>query len=231
MARSPKRRDLATGILVVLMAGMLVSQAMQASANHTPANKVVAAGSKAVVMAPQTDATLLTATLRTSKPTDLILSVALECSIISDVTTGPSTVGGATDSATAEGTVRVWVEIDGNIVPINSISAPPQDPADQNPGDDTDKVTYCNRVHTQEATDGENNPPGGDGIDKYRTYLETKTANAFNWLRLNMGSGIHTIVVKGELTTDTAGEAVADAIVGNRSLIVEPEKLANDATI
>jgi hypothetical protein len=46
-----------------------------------------------------------------------------------------------------------------------------------------------------------------------------------------MGSGTHTIVVKATLTEATNGDATAEAVIGNRSLIVEPETLANDATI
>lgn len=200
----------------------------RADATHTPADKVVAAGSKVVVAAPNQSVTLLTATLKTSKPTDLILHVAMECSIITDVQTGPTTIGGSVDSSAAEGSVRAWVEINGQVVPINSMSNPPQNPPAA--GDKTtDGVTFCSRVHQQDAADGEDPE---DGLDKYRTYLRTKNANAFNWLRLNMGSGMHTITVKADLTVDTVGEAArAEAYVGNRSLIVEPAKLANDATI
>lgn len=219
--------------LLIVLAFNTVGQA-----THSPANKVVAAGSKVVVMQANDPAEpdpdplvteLLSATLRTSKPTDLILAVSMECSIITDVQTGPSGTAGATDTATAEGKVRAWVTIDGKLVPINSMSEPPQNPDDQVAGEDNDKVTFCNRVHTQDAEDGENDE---DGLDKLRTYLETKNANAFNWLRLNMGSGIHTIKVIGELTTNTSGHALgAEALVGNRSLIAEPAKLANDARI
>jgi hypothetical protein len=214
----------------LVAAALIFTWTTNAQATHTPADKVVAAGDKIVVAAPQTEVTLLSATLKTSSPTDLILQIAMECSIITDVQTGPSTVAGATDTATAEGKVRAWVEIDGDVVPINSMSEPPQDSEDQEPGDkETDGVTFCNRIHTQEAEDGEDQQ---DGLDKLRSYIETKNANAFNWLRLNMGNGIHTIEVKADLTVNTSGSALgAEAYVGNRSLIVEPAKLANDATI
>lgn len=223
-----KGRKLSTALLGALV-GVILASSQAVFATHTPADKVVASGRKAVVAAPGTAVELLRATLKTSKPTDLILQVSMECSIITDVQTGGTGVAGAVDSSTAEGTVRAWVEIDGQIVPIMSASNPPQPPPP--PGDDTDKVTFCNRVHQQDAEDTEN---AADGLDKYRTYLETKEANSFNWLRLNLGSSPspHVIVVRADLTTDTVGTAAgAEAIVGNRSMIVEPAKLANDATI
>jgi len=37
--------------------------------------------------------------------------------------------------------------------------------------------------------------------------------------------------VKATLTESTTGDATAEALIGNRSLIVEPTKLANDASI
>ena len=63
-------------------------------------------------------------------------------------------------------------------------------------------------------------------------------------MRLNAGSGDHTIVVKADLATsdqcegapdfpDTAtfGGECANGYVGNRTLVVEPTKLANNAQI
>jgi hypothetical protein len=226
----PARLKVALAAAAALLVGLQIGPiGGQATATHTPADKVVAAGDKVEEAGPGDTVLLLSAKLKTSKPTDLIMSLSMECSIITDVQTGPSAVAGATDTATAEGKVRAWIEIDDDIVPINSISGSSQNPEDQEPGDDSDKVTFCNRVHTQEAADGEDEQ---DGLDKLRTYIETKSANAFNWLRLNMGNGEHTIKVFGEFTTNVSGSALgAEAFVGNRSLIVQPEKLANDATI
>lgn len=61
--------------------------------------------------------------------------------------------------------------------------------------------------------------------------MSTRQANAFNWLALNIGSGVHTLDVKAELTQEATDRAVAEAVIGNRTVIVEPTKLANDATI
>jgi hypothetical protein len=46
-----------------------------------------------------------------------------------------------------------------------------------------------------------------------------------------MGAGIHRIEVKATLTESATADATAEAVIGNRSLIVEPSKLANDASI
>jgi hypothetical protein len=230
MARRPTRRDFSTGILIVLLAGVLVSQALEASANHVPADKVAAASEELVKVPPASgtgagssaNTILGPVTIRSSKPSDLMLHVTLECSILTEVTSSNST-----PNSSASGRIRVWVVIDStNIVPISGSSSPPQNPGPY--GSDIDKVTFCNREHQLQQTDAENPT---DGIDTTRSYINTKDANAFNWLRLNMGSGIHTIEVRADLDTATSGTGTASGFVGNRVLLVEPAKLANDATI
>jgi hypothetical protein len=220
-----KGRKLSTALLGALV-GVILASSQGVFATHAPANKVVAAGDTLAVLGPGANVPILSATLRTSKPTDLILNVNMECSIFTRLVTGPSGAGGS-DTATASGDIRAWIEIDGAVVPINSISNPPQNPPP--PGDiATDSVTFCNRTYSRTVTDAEN-PLNGQDIED--DYIDTKNANSFTWLRLNMGSGIHTIVVKATLTESTTGDATAEAVIGNRSLIAEPEKLANDATI
>lgn len=201
-----------------LAAGVLLFGGMfGARATHMPADKVVAAGSTLEVVGPNAEVTILTATMRTSSPTDLILSVTMECSIFTRLLTGPSGDGGAS-TATAAGTVRAWVEVDGQIVPVKSAG----------PGSEADKVTFCNRVYSRTVTDAED-PLDGQDIEE--DFIDTKAANAFNWLRLNVGSGIHTITVKATLLQQTAGDATAEAAIGNRTLVIEPAKLANDADV
>lgn len=201
-----------------LAAGVLLfGGVFGARATHMPADKVVAAGSTLEVVGPNAEVTILTATMRTSSPTDLILSVTMECSIFTRLLTGPSGDGGAS-SATAAGTVRAWVEVDGQIVPVMSAGS----------GSEADKVTFCNRVYSRTVTDAED-PLDGQDIEE--DFIDTKAANAFNWLRLNVGSGIHTITVKATLLQQTAGDATAEAAIGNRTLVVEPAKLANDADV
>lgn len=210
---------LAGGLVAVMLLGPQL-----AFSTHQPANKAVASGSKVVEFAPGAAVTLMSATMKTSAPTDLLLEVNLECAILTALVTG----GDNAATSTASGDVRVWVEVDGKIVPINSIGS---GASAEQVGDDTDKVTYCNRTYSRTVTDTEDNGDNPDGTDTEDDYIDTKSANSFSWVRLNSGKGIHRIVVKADLTIETAGDAVAKAYVGNRTLIVQTEKFANDASV
>jgi hypothetical protein len=221
-----KGRKLSTALLGALV-GVILASSQGVFATHTPADKVVASGSKMVVMGPSIPVTILTATLKTSKPTDLILGVNMECSIFTSLVTGGTGVMGS-DTATATGDIRAWVEIDDVIVPINSVSNPPQPPPP--PGNPTDGVTFCNRTYSRTVSDTENPL---DGQDMESDFIDTKSSNSFTWLRLNLGNlpAPHKIEVVATLTESATPDATAQAVIGNRSLIVEPAKLANDATI
>lgn len=228
--RNTRTRTWVAGVLAVgLAAGYFASQGL-AAGSGMPANKAVAAGSKIKSIAVNGVEELMSATFKTSKPEDLLISISAECSILTDVVIPGSATGGATQTANARGAVRIWATLDGKIVPIEDVSAPPQDPsAPTHTGTDADKVTFCDRLHERTVTDKEDEE---DGIDGSRDYIDTKSANAFNWVRLNAGSGPHTLKVWGEFTTSALGTGSnAKAYVGNRSLVIEPTKLANDAVI
>jgi hypothetical protein len=101
---------------------------------------------------------------------------------------------------------------------------------------------FCDRTYHRTVTDQES---PADGIDQESDYIRTKAANAFNWLRFNAGSGVHEVVVKADLETSDPSCAAnelapnapgpnatcAQAYVGNRTLIVEPTKTANNAVM
>lgn len=197
------------------------------NSHSSPANKVVATGEENIIAGPGTDIVLMTATAKTSKPTDMMLMVTLECAIYTQLITGGTTDEGATDTALASARLDVWIEIDDVIVPISSAASPPNDsPA---PGDrEVDSVTFCQRDYSRTVTD-EEDPQ--DGLDEEDDYIRTKSAHAFNWIRQNMGSDTHKIEVVGELVIETDGRGTATIEIGNRVLIGEPTKMANDAII
>ena len=217
-------------LLAVVTLSNFTGAGQQATATHSPADKVAASGKTITALEPATEVVagtdannILTATLRTSSPSDLVLSVTLECSLITTV----SVAGGASPSiGSSEGRIRVWIVVDDTyIVPINDSTGSTHGHA---AGTDIDKVTFCNRAHQVTVTDAENSP---DGVDQQEHYLRTKDANAFNWIALNLGNGIHTIEVRADFTATNTNGSTSQGFIGNRSLVVTPSKLANDATI
>ena len=240
MLKSRKSRVVAVACAIAALLAVVVGQT--AVATHTPADKVVAAGDSLTAVTEGNNQTILTATIKSSKPSDLMMHVSAECSVYTS-----HTRDGKTSTNTAEGFSRVWIEVDGKIVPIMTTSQPPQDPAAQPTGTDKDKVTFCRRSESYNKTD--NNPtcvgeapvPAPvppvpvNGCEQESWFQETKSANAFNWVRLNVGSGEHTIRVKADVQdtgSASAGDSsTATAVLGNRTLIVEPTKMSNDTLI
>lgn len=202
---------LAAGLAV---AALLVAPAVfpAAEATHQPADKMAVAGSTLEVLSKPllggedtTTVELLTGTMKTSSPTDLILSVTLECALWTDITT----VGN--DESESVARVLVWVEIDGVPVGVS--------------GEDDGKVVFCDRAYKRSTMDFD------DEDARIESYLRTRSAHAFNWVDLNLGSGVHEIVVKGQLETAVTGTGMAQAAIGKRTLVVEPTKLANDVVL
>lgn len=190
-----------------------------------PADKLAVSGSgldstsaEVVDGAESRELTLMTGTIKTSTPTDLIMQVTLECALWTNVVT----VGNAESEAFAQ--VRVWVEIDGEPVPVAS-----DDEAD------TGEVVFCDRTYRMETVRFENENA------TIRQFLRTRTANAFNWIAMDGfgdGDNVHEIVVKARLvvqesTSDNPFDEVglAKALVGKRTLVVEPVKLAQDISV
>ena len=226
MARRPSKRDLSTGILVVLLAGVLVSQALQAGATHQPANKAASSASNVrdVTGVTGQTTTILQETMKVASPTDLILQTTAECALITSVTTGDEAGDQATDTAQAEAQIEIRIKLDGTVVPVDSTA-----------GDDG-WIVFCNRLYRQTATDAE-----GDGdIDQMDSYISSRTANAFNWFAFDVGANYDApdvpagtgnnlveVVVEARFTETATTDAVADAMVGRRSIVVEPTNASN----
>ena len=193
-------------MLACIFAGAVIATTLTpASANHLPADKMAVNGATLEIAAPGETVEILSGTIRSSGPSDLVLSVSLECSILTQVTT----VGN--DDSQALGRVEVWVEIDG--VPVGVVS-----------GDDG-KVVFCDRTHRQTTS------LFNDEDATIESYLKTRSAHSFNWLALNLGSGTHVISVQAHFTEEATSNAVAEAVIGKRTLVAEPTKLANDVVL
>jgi hypothetical protein len=167
--------------------------------------------------------------MKVSSPEDLIISVTAECSILTALTTNNDN-----PTSTAFGSVRLRVEVDGKEVPVSADDGSGgQDDADDD-DDEIGEVTFCNRAYSRTVTDQEDNTPP-DGQDEESDYIRTRTANAFNWIALDTGvlydspdngNNIITVELFADYDTDTAGEALAEAFVGSRTMVIEPIRLS-----
>jgi hypothetical protein len=233
----PKEGDLSTKLVnrasVLISALLLVAvvftayTAQQAIGSHEPANKGAAAGSDLDTVGQ--DSLLLSETMKVSSPEDLIISVTAECSILTALTTNNDN-----HTSTAFGAVRLRVEIDGREVPVSSDDGAGGDDDGEDDDNEIGEVTFCNRAYSRTVTDEEDNTPP-DGIDEEDDYIRTRTANAFNWIALDTGvlydsplngNNILTVELFADYDTDTAGEALAEAFVGSRTMVIEPIRLS-----
>lgn len=201
---------LAAIAVIMLVVPFTVAKPFNDDGSPNAANKTAAAGGHVIELIPDyadndvQGTTILDTYVKSGGPKDLLLSVTLECALWTQTTV--TTIlddRSQGDLARAAARVDVWVEIDGQPVSIA--------------GADDGKITFCDRVQEQGLSDMDD----GTGNWTMRTYLATKSANAFNWVAFDVGSGTHHIVVKADITSEnTEGELAAGAI-GSRTLLVE----------
>lgn len=226
-------RKASTPLVALLLAATLFaaySVGSIATATHQPADKVQATGSDVEHVTDNT--VVLSETMRVSSPSDLILQLTAECSILTALTTNNDN-----PTSTAAGSVRMHITIDGIPVPVayNDTAAGGGQDDDEDDDNEIGEVTFCNRTYSRTVVDEED---PADGIDEESDYIRTRTANAFNWFAVDAGTAydvgndnLITIQVIADYDTSTAGEAVADAFVGSRTLIVEPVHSQNDQQV
>lgn len=230
LTRRPGRKASVAGA-VVLAAGILIGYAGGGIAGQggLPADKTAIAGSGLQDIDANKEHEILSTRMAVSSPADLILGVTLECSIVTRLVTDTSE-----ESSEALGSVDIRVTVDGTTVPVQTV-----------PTRDNGEVTFCNRTYQRTVTDQD-----GDGnIDKEDDYIATKTANAFNWLALNVGKNGYDKPANGNnvldirvfarytRTHDVSGTCISDdtdalsgcseAYVGKRTLVIEPVHAAN----
>ena len=189
------------------------------AATSYPADKASVGASDTKVMqdTPASDSgpvQLLIAKLRTSTPEDLVLQVTAECGVKTTLDTP------GTSSADAVGKVEMWANVDSadstkNVVPVDASAK------------DDGRIVFCKREDERSNV--------LDPNESISTLQDTAQANAFNWTAWDMGNGIHTIRVWGELTTTASTtngnpsggstpNATSEAVVTRRTLTIDPTK-------
>ena len=209
-----------------LAVAVLAGPAAQAQ-NPQPANKTAAIGNTIDDQAPNTDHVVLSEQMKVSSPSDLILNLSAECSIITQLVTGDGP-DSAVDQADTSGTVSMYVTVDGKPVPVAGSST--------GQGDNGD-VVFCNRDYGRQVTDAESD---SDGQDMIADYIRTRHATSFQWLALNTGVyydspangnnildiDVHAVYTDTDATTGACNpdfsQTCSQAFVGKRTLIVEP---------
>ena len=215
-----------TAAAILVLAAPYVSAALlptstttESTSSSNGANKYSVSGSGVEYLGPEVidgtgtnEADVLGTSIKTSTTTDLIIQVTMECSIWTTV----ATLGNDVSEATA--TVKVWVTVDGIVVPVS---------ADDADDEEAGKVVFCDRTHRQTVTDLD------DEDARFETYQRTRSANAFNWIAVDFGGGSvpHNVVVHAELSGTATENAMAQAGIGHRTLVVEPVKLVKGDTV
>ena len=203
----------------VAVAVPMTMAATTGGSNSYPADKMTVSGAAFDVSAPGESVKLLEAHLRTSSTEDLILNASAECDILTQL----HNEGNSLDTEKAFAQVKFYVKIDGATVPVSA-----DDVTDPTTGAEQGKVVFCNREHDATST-------FDNAQEFYETYLDTRSANSFQWVALNVGNGVHDIQLWADFTATVSGvnmtKDMAKAAVGKRTLVVEPTKAAHNEVV
>ncbi len=212
-------RSLLTVAVTVAMISLVAIPAIVSEtvdATHKPADKMAVAGSTLEVMTSGVSdgeesktVEILSGTMKTSGPADLIIEVTAECALWTDVTT----VGNDMQHALAQ--VEVWVEIDDEPLAISG----------DDTGEDQGKVVFCNRDYKVQTLQFD------DEDATIERYLRSRHANAFQWTAIDVGSGDHELAVMAQLEGQASETGFAKAAIGKRSMTADSVKLANDVSL
>lgn len=175
--------------------------------------------------------------IKTASQKDLLFDVAMQCGIVTDSTVKSS--GGTQSSATARANMAVRVLVDGSpATPDNSVDATKES---------ADGVVYCDRVQTLSAkfaglnctADSVTGAVTCADPEELQLVLQTLNANAFNFAKTDVASGVHTVTVQARAQAgvnfddDASGGALAgaEAFAGAGALVVDEVRLVKDANI
>lgn len=205
-----KRKCISFGVLACLIAVSVFTLGQSAWAGGATKTAIGWNGINVVEALSAEEQTVLTASIHTGTPKDLVLSFTAECVLATFVKVKGT---GAEETDTSQASLFVRVLVDGQ---------------EAVPGE----VTLADRLMRLSAKLGEaiiTDPDTGElvsaGEEFISIYERTKECNGFNFFIQDVGSGNHQIEVMARIELDpSANEAVpynTDAFLGKRTLIVE----------
>ncbi|NIN51547.1 MAG: hypothetical protein GTN80_00020 [Nitrososphaeria archaeon] len=162
--------------------------------------------------------------IKTAEQKDLVIQFTAECALLTD--TKIKGKGNEEVSSMDTASVRVRVKIDGEL-------AFPED------------VTLCERMQTLkgklsewiiETNETTGEPYLVEVSEEIELILNTTSANGFNFLAFNVGSGVHEVVLEADIyINDQPQEGVDEsyptaAVIGDRTLVVDEIRLVQSQT-
>ena len=237
--------------LVAVLAISTVAIAFTQSVSAAPANKtVIGSGLIGAQIASDDWQTIISGTIKTSTPSDLVISHDQECTIHTGLNLDQ-------DNEQATSAIRqdIRLLVDGEVVPATY-------------GDEDGIVTLCGRAYQMDTNVlstvydlcnwAESLDLDGDGVADnadicsddeiyFDSFIRTKQAHGWHWIALDVGSGEHSVEVQSKLINELdgvgnqngkkgsakdAGDTTVDTVleIGKRNLIVTEEKLATGTT-
>lgn len=168
--------------------------------------------------------TVLSGQIHTATPKDLLIGVSLETSLLTDTLVKSSK--GVQDTSTAEAGIEIKVLVDGQeaapgVVVFDkrkqqlsaTLGGYYTNCMDDNLDGITDMLTECDLVP-----------------EEIELLLDTTAAHHFNFIKADLGQGVHTVVVKSKISNNTVfanGTASSSALLGKGSLSVEEVQAVN----
>ncbi|MGD2107453.1 MAG: hypothetical protein PVH93_07590 [Nitrosopumilaceae archaeon] len=237
--------------LVAVLAISTVAIAFTQSVSAAPANKtVIGSGLIGAQIASDDWQTIISGTIKTSTPSDLVISHDQECTIHTGLNLDQ-------DNEQATSAIRqdIRLLVDGEVVPATY-------------GDEDGIVTLCGRAYQMDTNVlstvydlcnwAESLDLDGDGVADnadicsddeiyFDSFIRTKQAHGWHWIALDVGSGEHSVEVQSKLINELdgvgnqngkkgpakdSGDTTVDTVleIGKRNLIVTEEKLATGTT-
>lgn len=162
---------------------------------------------------------LLSGEIKLSTPTDVLIYVSLETSLFTKVKEKGNKDG---DASKAKAGMKGWIEIDGTPIPVSASDGLDGDL------DDHDKVVFNRRDYSLKYYDLD------DDETAIESFIKTRSAHGFNWYAFNVdenfGNTTHTVSLQGQVELEVEDDGEAAALVGPRTMFVQPVKMPNDAT-
>ncbi|MFN2543966.1 MAG: hypothetical protein ABR600_05265 [Actinomycetota bacterium] len=232
-----------TVAVAALAVGLFANFAMGAGGSDNAANKTwmsastleemcSGAGTTGNVPCDKEEVSLARDHVKFSGPQDLLITVSAECALF----TQAATTGN--DTSTADARVEFWLTIDGKIVPVSTddtAATGGNNPDNEGP---VGHVVFCNRAHQLSTMNFDDN----NAIIK--SYIANRDANAFTWGATDVGFNyddpangnnyvdvvLHARLYEQVMDTTADSPALARAIIGKRTIAIEPAHMAVGAT-